>query len=754
MAIQSKAFAVFNLLLFTFVNLLGSQPIWEKGEYKIFLQNNVLELVHDRSKIVVINSFEFNFIQPDSILVEDVKTDTLILKLLFSESDGFHNDFPSQILLTIAQFDNTFHFLTSHKTFNHVTIKLKDLNEHYFGLIEKLYPQNSRNPDLRGNVVDVEVYGNGNQDYAENYASAYSAFYMSSAGYGSFFDTFAKGRYQFAINGITEIYHQTGSLDWYIFCGKDGEAIHKEYFQIIGKPKYVPMWACGPIFWRDQNNGGKDEILNDVRMFSELKIPLTACWVDRPYSNGAHEWSKMDFNKNFSEPEKWIKTINEKYGLQFMTWIGPLTKSDKDFPGLLSNDQGYIDLTNPEALKEFENRLNKNQYAVGVRGHKMDRADENFPVTAQWYEPTSESESRNKYIYLYSKVIDAFLSRAYGKDQFNFARAAFHKCQPFLSAVWGGDSRSNWQGLAGSAANAMRCGFLGFPVWGGDTGGYLGEGRIEEDLYTRWLQWSAWNGMFETKIDGAGGSGEDRPPWKYSVQLQNAFRDACKLRMELLPYIYSCVNTSYESGVVMKPLAYLYPADENTYTIWDEYVFGSAFLVAPVLTKNNARTIYLPEGTWYDYNNYNIEYNGPTKFTQNISITATPIFIKGNSIFITGQIYQGNSRIWENNVSEDKRIIIHLFPGQINEQVTFRYVDYLDNDKEKSMVLEYQSDKIAFTSEPLRTLSTIEVKCALKPTGILQNKVPLKFEYDKTNNIARVQIEKNKSIDLEIITPR
>ena len=211
---RSRIISVVGLMFFMVANLIGSQPIWENNHYKIFLQNNVLELFHDQSKIAVINSFAFNFIQPDSILVEGVKADTVILKLIFSQTDGFHSDFPSQILLTIAQFNNTFHFFTSHKTFNHVTIKLKDLNEHYFGLIEKLYPHNSRNPDLRGNIVDVEVYGNGNQDYAENYASAYSAFYMSSVGYGSFFDTFAKGRYQFAINGITEIYHQTGTLDW------------------------------------------------------------------------------------------------------------------------------------------------------------------------------------------------------------------------------------------------------------------------------------------------------------------------------------------------------------------------------------------------------------------------------------------------------------------------------------------------------------------------------------------------------------
>ncbi len=31
---------------------------------------------------------------------------------------------------------------------------------------------------------------------------------------------------------------------------------------------------------------GRDEILDDIGRFTDLKILLTACWVDRPYSHG------------------------------------------------------------------------------------------------------------------------------------------------------------------------------------------------------------------------------------------------------------------------------------------------------------------------------------------------------------------------------------------------------------------------------------------------------------------------------------
>ncbi|NQT27076.1 glycoside hydrolase family 31 protein [candidate division KSB1 bacterium] len=725
--------------------------IWENGAYQISLDHNVLELSNGSENPIRVLAFEFNFIKPDTILLESVNSHSILLKLVFDETDGFHKDFPPELLLTISHSNHAFRFCAAHETFQHVTIQLEDQNEQYFGLIEKLYPGNRKDLNLRGQTVDVDVYGLGNQDYAENYASAYSAFYMSSAGYASFFDTFAKGRYQFAVDGITEIHHQTDTLDWYLFFGETGDQIHKEYFNVIGKPKKLPIWACGPIFWRDQNNGGANEILNDIREFTNLKIPLTACWVDRPYCDGGHEWSKMNFNEKFANPEAWIKEINETYGLEFMTWVGPMTFADPEFPGLLSGRLNYMDLTHPDALQEFEDRLKMHQYSVGVKGHKMDRADEHFPLTSNWFDPVSQTEARNKYVYLYSKVIHEFLTRAHGEDQFSFARAAFHRTQPFLSAIWGGDSRSHWKGMQGNQANAMRCGFMGFPVWGSDTGGYLGEGQIDETLYIRWLQWSAWSGLFEIKIDGAGGSGEDRAPWHCSPQLQKVFKRACELRMDFLPYIYSSANTSYKNGVLMKPLAYSYPGDENTHHIWDEFLFGNAFLIAPVFSDTDERDIYLPEGKWIDFYKSEKTITGPMQITRQVSLEYIPVFIKTNSIFVTGDIFQGNSRVWYKE--HDPILVIHLIPGEDGDQTTFDYVDYFDKDLEKPMTLIRNKNRIVFKSEKLMSDTRIEIRYNAKPEKILLDNAVILFNYDQDNQIAIVDLCKNKEINLEIVTP-
>jgi alpha-glucosidase (family GH31 glycosyl hydrolase) len=724
---------------------------WTGGPFMIRISGGAVDILRDGRTAIEGLTFAFNFVRPDSVFMKDSRTDTLILVLRFGGGDGFHADFPRSVDLTISRSGHALRFTAAHPSFEHVTVRMKDRDEHYYGLIEKLYPDNGRNPDLRGQVVDVDVYGEGSRDYAENYASAYSAFFMTSGGAGSFFDTFARGRYRFAIDGVTSFEHQTGALDWHLFFGVDGAAIHEQYFRVIGRPKPVPLWACGPVFWRDLNRGGKDEILDDARRFTGLRIPLTACWVDRPYSRGANEWSKMDFNGAFADPASWIRTLRETWGLRFMTWVGPMTFQDGDFPGLLPGNRGYLDLTDPAALAEFGNRLSLNQYAAGVQGHKMDRADENFPLTAPWRDPVRESEARNKYPYLYAKAIHEFLFKAHGRDQFNFARAAFHRCQPFLSAVWGGDSRSNWQGMAGNQANAMRCGFMGFPVWGSDTGGYLGPGRIDETLYARWLQWSAWSGLFEIKIDGSGGEGEDRPPWKYPASLQKAFRDACELRMNLLPTVYARANTSYKNGVLMQPLAYRWPDDVRAAAVWDEYVFCGAFLVAPVFSPAARREVYLPEGRWIDFNDPVREWTGPVSFETAVSRDAIPVFVRRNSLYLTGDIYRGNSRQWRGGLEGTGRIVIHGLPGAAGDTASFDYVDVFDGDSEKSLRLTRTSDSIVFESEPLSSDATVEIRCDAKPAAAFLNGRSVRSRYTAARRTAAFNIPKNGAVRLEVM---
>jgi alpha-glucosidase (family GH31 glycosyl hydrolase) len=741
----------FLLIVFFFLidtSKIFSQKLFEGKSLQAELSKGHLIISAANKKLADISSIQFNFTSPKSISILTSGEKEAKLIAVYpgtAEYQGSGEDLKDTIL--ISEFNGGIRFFCQPRWAYNTTIRLNDLNEHYFGVLEHLYPDNNKTPDLRGSVIRVDVLGDANQ-YHENYASAWSAFYMSSKGYASFFDTFAEGEYRFAINGVTELYHRTGKFDWYIFYGSSGDELLSGYYSVIGKPKYIPVWACGPIIWRDEDRNGKKDVLDDAQKMSDLKIPLTALMVDRPYSNGSNEWSKMDFNQKFSDPKEWISELNNKYHLQFLTWVGPMTMSDKDFPGLFPNFRGYIDLTNPEAVKEFERRLKNHLYSVNVRGHKMDRADEEFPGMIEWYDKTPFHEHRNKYIYLYAKTINKFLQDAYGKDEFNYARAAFHRTQPYLSALWGGDSRSSWDGLAGSIANAIRCGFMGFPVWGSDVGGYLG-GWIPENIYARWLEFGTWSGMFEIKLDNAGGNGKDRPPWKYSQKLQDIFRNACSQRMDMLPYIYSAANTSYKNGVLMKPLAYAYPDDKNTYEIWNEYLFGNAFLIAPIYDSSGTRTLYLPKGIWYDFNNPEKTYKGVRIINVSETPDRFPVFIKANSIYVTGNIYQGNEKLWSKE--SDGELTIHIFPGLEGEKYVYNYVDIKDSNKEKNISIENENAKFLLKVDSLRTDSKLLIKSEVEPVSAKINGDNLKYDWNKDTGIIECSLKKETSALIEII---
>ncbi len=675
----------------------GATLTWQDGTVKI---NR-----HGRT-VLDLREIKFDYHAPVATRLLDASADALRIELSYPTSVGFASRAvdapPLTTELTISRLGDGFRFFAAPPWGDQVTLELADTGDHVFGLSSPLQPDNRHSPDLRDSTVFVEVTNKGS-NLVENYASAFSAFYLSSHGYGAFFDTFGAGRYQFARNGRNQIHHETGTLDWYLFFGDDGRAIHRAYYDLIGAPKSLPLWAVGPVAWRDQNDGGAPEILDDIARFEALRLPVTAWFVDRPYSDGAHAWSHMNFNARFARPEQWIKTIRDEHGLEFMTWTATAFFGDTPLPRHLPGGFTYADLSDPATVAAFQEKLTTLQHRLGVKGHKMDRADEHFPPWENWADTNVPADARrNTYAYLFAKVHDAALRRTWGDDQFTFARAAIHRAQPYLSAIWGGDPRSSWQGLQGNAANAMRAAFMGFPIWGSDVGGYIGEGTIAPELYLRWLQFGVMSGLLEIKLDGSGGDGEDRMPWRYDEVFQADFRKLLELRMVLLPYLHSLANTSAQNGPLMQPLAYRHLDDPRTYDIWDEFYLGDGLLVAPMLTPGTVREVYLPAGRWhrFDFDEGVLSTHlGAHAVVTQAAVNEIPLFVRANSLLVTGDVYRGNSRNWLDG--ESGALSIHAFPGEVGQSTQFTYIDTADGDTAKTFTLSHTDDGITLEGPAL-----------------------------------------------------
>ncbi len=84
-----------------------------------------------------------------------------------------------------------------------------------------------------------------------------------------------------------------------------------------------------------------------------------------------------------------------------------------------------------------------------------------------------------------------------------------------------------------------------------------------------------------------------------------------------------------------------FPRDPKVKTLGDEYMFGPAFLVAPVTRyKTRTRAVYLPAGTrWYDFYSGRV-FDGGRSVDADAPLARMPLFVRAGSIVPVGPAIQ------------------------------------------------------------------------------------------------------------------
>jgi len=135
----------------------------------------------------------------------------------------------------------------------------------------------------------------------------------------------------------------------------------------------------------------------------------------------------------------------------------------------------------------------------------------------------------------------------------------------------------------------------GFTFWSHDVGGFVG--KETADLYLRWLAF----GMMTSHSRCHGQ--KPKEPWTYDAAVMDEFRLIDEMKYRLMPYVYAQAKDSSERGLPMLRALFIeFPNDPGSWRVEDEYLFGSSILVAPLLHEGaTGRDVYLPPGTWIDY---------------------------------------------------------------------------------------------------------------------------------------------------------
>jgi alpha-D-xyloside xylohydrolase len=236
---------------------------------------------------------------------------------------------------------------------------------------------------------------------------------------------------------------------------------------------------------------------------------------------------------------------------------------------------------------------------------------------------------------------------------------------------WGGDAENTDSAMAASLRGGLSFGLSGFTYWSHDVGGFVQ--RPSRDLYRRWMAWGALSS--HVRAHGV----PPREPWEYDSGLTDDFRRALNLRYSLMPYIYAQAKDSSARGFPMlRPLFFEYPNDPGSWAIDDQYLFGTDLLVAPMFTSGDRRRVYLPPGSWIDYQSGRVYEGGRW---HEIAAGAIPIvlLVKNHSVLPHLKVAQSTEDLDWDNVelrvfSTDNAQSSGLFTRPGGEVVTLKLV--------------------------------------------------------------------------------
>lgn len=223
--------------------------------------------------------------------------------------------------------------------------------------------------------------------------------------------------------------------------------------------------------------------------------------------------------------------------------------------------------------------------------------------------------------------------------------------------VGSGDTPAAWSTLAFEVYSTLTAANVLTP-WTHDLGGFHQTAYIwpTAELWIRWVQFGVFSPSFRTHCAKEGAC----EPWDFAQQ--PVWTAAFQLRNALMPYVYSASYAAYFTGVsIAHPLYYDYPEDEESYVFAEQYLFGDAMLVAPVVDlKEVPKAIWLPSGAWYPWCQHaNSPLIGPLLLTnQTFALDEIPVYVRAGSIIATKTMADAPAL-----PVAPTRLVLLLFPG-------------------------------------------------------------------------------------------
>lgn len=503
--------------------------------------------------------------------------------------------------------------------------------------------------------TDVKMIQNNTWDFIP--------FFQSVKGYGVFWDNESPTQFTDTPEKTSFTSEVGEGIDYYFIYGKNADGVIAGMRNLTGKAPMLPLWTYG--YWQSKERyKSQDELVDVVKKYRDLKIPLDGIIQDWQYWGNNYQWNAMDFiSPDFPDAKKMVQDIhNMNAHLSVSIWssFGPMTNPyrELDKKGMLFNfktwpesgrevwppDMNYpsgvrvYDAYDPEARDIYWKYLNKGVFSLGIDSWWMDSTEPDHlsqkpeDLDTQTY-LGSFRKVRNAYpLMTVGGVYDHQRATTSDKRVFILTRSAFAGQQRYAANTWSGDINSSWESLHNQVPAGLNFSLTGNPNFNSDIGGFFGgvykrnggpKNLMFQELYVRWLQYGTFTPMMRSH-----GTDVPREIYQFGKKgdvVYDAIEKFIRLRYAMLPYIYSVSwEVSKNNSSFLRALSMDFSSDKKTWDINNEYLFGKSFLVAPVL---NAQ--YTPEKLiktdenegWNKNDGKNESSVSDIDFTQNKTVT-------------------------------------------------------------------------------------------------------------------------------------
>jgi alpha-D-xyloside xylohydrolase len=469
------------------------------------------------------------------------------------------------------------------------------------------------------------------------------------------------------------------AIDYYFVSGDNLDQVVSGYRELTGKAEAMPRWAYG--FWQSrQRYNTQDELVGVVKEYRKRQVPLDNIVMDWRYWKD-DSWGSHKFDETrFPDPKKMLDDVhgmNAHFMISIWPKFYPTTQHFKelDAKGFMYKrniEQGALDWVGPGYLNSFYDPYAKE--ARDIYWRQVKDSLKGFGVDAWWMdsdEPDMHSnldipertlrmgptaigpgaEFFNSYPLIHTTgVFEGEHQLNPDKRTFILSRSGFGGIQRNGVALWSGDVVARWDDLKDQISAGVNLSMAGVPNWTTDIGGFSVEDRYVnkeaahwpewQELNLRWFQFGAFSPLFRSH-----GEEPFREIWNLADEGTEVYKSLTwydELRYRLMPYTLTLAGETYHrDGSIMRGLVMDFPNDLKARDVDDEYLYGSAFLVAPVTSfKARSREVYLPAGaTWYDFETGKAHAGGQA-IKAEAPLSRMPLFVKAGAIVPTTDVQQ------------------------------------------------------------------------------------------------------------------